>query len=362
MTAGHDECDSRVVFNAVNGSCTFAIPNFSQAQCLAVGQFLASEVFAAGGYNWAIRFYPGGRNPADSDYSSVYVELMSEASDVRALFMLRLEDQSGNDNHLVFTHFDYSLVNGPYTIMYGNMWGYRRFLKRDHPDASHYIKDDCLTLQCTVGVVKARLEGPRRYRVAVPPSDMGRGLNALLDSGLGTDINFVVGDEIFKAHKMILAARSPVFRAQFFGPVGDRNIKQLVVEDVDPSIFKAMLEFIYTDEFPDVGEIAGSTSRFASTNVVLHLVAAADRYGLNRLRLLCESKLGKQITIVTVATILALADQHQFPNLKAMCLKFATNPANLRAVTESEGFKHLEGSCPSVLSELLLAVSDQHSR
>lgn len=91
-----------------------------------------------------------------------------------------------------------------------------------------------------------------------------------------------------------------------------------------------MLEFIYTDEFPDVGEIAGSTSRFASTNVVLHLVAAADLYGLNRLRLLCESKLGEQITIVTVATILALADQHQFPKLKAMCLKFATNPANLR--------------------------------
>ncbi|KAF8022098.1 hypothetical protein BT93_G2290 [Corymbia citriodora subsp. variegata] len=207
--------------------------------------------------------------------------------------------------------------------------GWRRFLMRDHPDASDYVKDDCLILRCTIEVVKTRREGPGRCRIAVPPSDTGRGLKALLDSGMGTDIDFVVGDESFKAHKLILAARSPVFRAQFSGPFGDRNIKKLVVEDVDPSIFKAMLDFIYTDEFPDIGEIVGSTSPFASTNVVLHLVATADRYCLDRLRLLCESKLGEQITVDMVATTLALADQHQLHQLKAMCLKFATDPANL---------------------------------
>lgn len=78
--------------------------------------------------------------------------------------------------------------------------------------ASRYIKDDRLILHCTVRVVKARLERPRHYRVAVPSSDMGQGLKALLDSGLGIDINFVVGDENFKAHKTILAARSPILK------------------------------------------------------------------------------------------------------------------------------------------------------
>ena len=45
---------------------------------------------------------------------------------------------------------------------------------------------------------------------------MGRDLKDLLDSDIGCDIVFQVGYENFKAHKLILAARSPVFRAQFF--------------------------------------------------------------------------------------------------------------------------------------------------
>ncbi|KAI3409075.1 uncharacterized protein J3R85_019772 [Psidium guajava] len=363
MTAGYSECDSRMVFETVNGSYTFVITDFSEAQSRGVGQFLSSEVFAAGGYDWAIYFYPSGMSLEDSEYSSAFIALMTDDSDVRALFELRLEDQSGKGNHLVFTLFHHPLVKGPHTLMYReNMWGYPRFLKRDHPEASQYIKDDRLILHCTVGVVKAKVEGPRHYRVAVPPSDMGQDLKALLDSGLGTDIKLVVGDKMFNAHKVILAARSPVFKAQFFSPIGDRNKEKLIVEDVDPYIFQAMLEFMYTDEFPDVNEVAGSISPSASIDVVLHLVAAADRCSLTRLRLLCESKLSEQITTDTVATIVVLADQHQLHTLKEICLNFAANPANLGEVVKSEGFKHLKENCPSILSELLLAVSNRLAR
>ena len=42
------------------------------------------------------------------------------------------------------------------------------------------------------------------------------------------------------SHKLILAARSPVFRAQFFGLVGNPNIDKVVVKDIDPFIFKVM--------------------------------------------------------------------------------------------------------------------------
>lgn len=111
-----------MVFDAANGSSTFVIPNFSGAQSLAVGQFLCSRAFPAGGHEWVFYFFPRGRVPADGDYSSAYFALQSEASDVRALFMLRLEDQSGNGNHLIFTHFDHSLVHGPITLMRGYMW------------------------------------------------------------------------------------------------------------------------------------------------------------------------------------------------------------------------------------------------
>lgn len=95
-------------------------------------------------------------------------------------------------------------------------------------------------MKCTVGVVRSHLQGPKEYTISMPPSDMGRGLKELLDSEIGCDIVFQVGDENFKAHKLILAARSPVFKAQFFGLVGNPSIDKVVVEDVEPFIFKVM--------------------------------------------------------------------------------------------------------------------------
>lgn len=61
-----------------------------------------------------------------------------------------------------------------------------------------------------------------------------------------------------------------------------------------------------------------------------HLLAAADRYALERLKSLCEVKLCEDVAINTVATTLALAEQHHCFQLKAVCLKFTALPENLR--------------------------------
>lgn len=61
-----------------------------------------------------------------------------------------------------------------------------------------------------------------------------------------------------------------------------------------------------------------------------HLLAAADRYAVERLKLLCEAKLCEDVTINTVATTLALAEQHHCFQLKSVCLKFVASPENLR--------------------------------
>jgi speckle-type POZ protein len=85
-----------------------------------------------------------------------------------------------------------------------------------------------------------------------------------------------------------------------------------------------------------------------------HLLAGADRYGLDRLKLICEIKLANGITVDTAATTLALAEQHNFSQLKAKCVEFIiSTPAVLDAVLETEGYEHLAASCPSVLANLL---------
>lgn len=86
---------------------------------------------------------------------------------------------------------------------------------------------------------------------------------------------------------------------------------------------QAMLQFVYSDQLPDLLEITGSTATCTSTIMLQHLLAAADQFGLDRLKQLCESKLCEEVTADTVATTLSLADQHGCPQLKAICLKFA---------------------------------------
>ncbi|MCO5591359.1 hypothetical protein L7F22_045341 [Adiantum nelumboides] len=348
---------SRSITETVNGSHDFKIGGYSLAKGMGIGKYITSDTFNVGGYDWAVYFYPDGKNLEDNSlYVSVFIALASEGTDVRALFELTLLDQSGKGKHKVHSHFDRALESGPYTLKYrGSMWGYKRFFKRAVLETSDYIKDDTLALTCTVGVVVSSTQGPKLYSIPVPESNIGLHFGELLDSGINSDITFEVDGEIFKAHKLVLAARSPVFKAQLFGVMREKESSVVQVRDVEAPVFKAMLYFMYRDCLPEDCELSGSASPATCTVMAQHLLAAADRYGLDRLRMICEAKMCQEVNVETVATTLALAEQHHSAQLKAVCLKFVA--ANLAAVIQSDGYEHLKESCPSLQCELLKAVA-----
>lgn len=123
--------------------------------------------------------------------------------------------------------------------------GYKRFFKRTALETSDYLKDDCLSIHCTVGVVKSYTEGPKIYTIEVPPSNIGQQFGQLLESRMGTDVEFEVNGESFAAHKLVLAARSPVFRAQLFGPMKDQNTRCITVEDMEAPVFKVIISLSF---------------------------------------------------------------------------------------------------------------------
>ncbi|KAJ1433035.1 TRAF-like [Sesbania bispinosa] len=176
---------------------------------IGIGKYIASDIFSVGGYDWAIYFYPDGKSVEDNaTYVSLFIALASDGTDVRALFELTLLDQSGKERHKVHSHFERTLESGPYTLKYraygvlgyvaaanildrnslegvkalvscsgkcgcvvGMLWtrdegnnlserGYKRFFKRTALETSDYLKDDCLSVNCSVGVVRSRTEGP----------------------------------------------------------------------------------------------------------------------------------------------------------------------------------------------------------
>ncbi|GJV82828.1 BTB/POZ/MATH-domains containing protein [Tanacetum coccineum] len=217
-------------------------------------------------------------------------------------------------------------------------------------DSSDYLKDDSVTFCCMVRVVQSCIR-PNNFTIIPPPPEMEKDFKYLLDSEIGSDIVFLVKDVTFKAHKVILAARSPVFKAQFYGLVGKPALDKVELMDMEPTVFKAMLLFIYSDKLPDSQESTGSMS-----HMIQHLLVAADRFGLDRLKRLCEANLCEELNVDAVATTLSFAHDHHCSELKNFCMDFAV--ANLRAVIQTEGYKCVEKSCPLLLLELLPKIAE----
>ena len=236
-------------------------------------------------------------------------------------------------------------------------WGYERFIEKKALEESTYLKDDCFSVRCDIIVSKEfRAEDTTQF-VTVPPSDLHQHLGRLLSSGAEADVKFQVGGETFAAHRLVLAALSPVFMAKLFGPMREKRTRRrrpIQIDDMEPGVFGAMLHYIYTDSL-----LEAETADTGSDAAVMaqHVLVAADRYGLERLKLICEDKLCGFISTGTAATTLALAEQHGCRGLKEACFRFLRLPGNLKTIMGSDEFQYLTSSCPSLLNELLANVA-----
>ncbi|XP_031092323.1 BTB/POZ and MATH domain-containing protein 3-like [Ipomoea triloba] len=76
----------------------FTIRGYSLAKGMGPGKYISNDTFSVDGYDWAVYFYPDGKNVEDSSiYVSVFIALASEGTDVRALFELTFMDRAGVD-------------------------------------------------------------------------------------------------------------------------------------------------------------------------------------------------------------------------------------------------------------------------
>lgn len=254
-------------------------------------------------------------------------------------------------------------------------WECPGFLTRDDLQERHqYCLDSdggrCFHVRCDIAIkpfaAATAGDGDGDAFVAAPPSDdLHRHLGDLLARKDGADVTFQLvdaGGETFSAHRCVLAARSPVFRAQLFGEMMESSKGTGVVipvEDMEAQVFSALLAFIYTDSLPpETGSVGDDDDDDEAMVQYQLLLAAADRYGVDRMKLVCQEKLCKHIRADSVATMLVLADRHHCPALKDACFRFLSSSANLASFTETtDGFEVLNASCPAVLKELLAKLA-----
>ncbi|CAL4991234.1 unnamed protein product [Urochloa decumbens] len=251
---------------------------------------IKSDRFRAGGRrSWYIEFYPS-REDEDDDDVGVYLCLDdNDDGDVTARYELSLLSRDGNtiSSRQSFNTFSTQLNASP-------------------------LLGDRFQVRCVLSVVDEV--------TAVAPPDIHRHLGGLLASQqLGGDMTFHVGGELFAAHKYILAARSPVFMADLFGPPGKENAAHVRIDGIEPRVFRALLHFIYTDTLPDQAVNEGDDGDKVA--MAQGLLVAADRYGMERLKSICGDVLCNHIDARTAMPLLQLADSHGCRRLKEACIR-----------------------------------------
>ncbi|XP_037425254.1 BTB/POZ and MATH domain-containing protein 2-like [Triticum dicoccoides] len=391
VLAGGELCpstESPVVTSTDCGYHLLVVQDYSLTKrAIPTGMSICSRPFMVGRHEWCIEYYPNGQKKSCADFISLYVNLLNDDDDakerVKAKFEFSFIDEAEKHKPMY--------ISGTETLSFRGecLRGYGKFMRKDVLEQSANLMDDCFTVRCDIMVCDTQDAG--RNKVLL--SEIDQHLNNLLQTKVGADVTFEVSGEMFAAHRCVLAARSKVFMAQFFGPMkeGTAASSAIQIKDMEAKVFKALLSFIYTDSLPlledddmeedegeaveegqeeeaaedEMAEVAeqGEGEDAAEDETELQwlqdLLVAADRYDLQRLRFICEKRLSERIGVTSVASTLTLAEQLHCRGLKEACLKFiqVQSPLCLQKVMATDGWEPLIMTYPSVLNELIAKLA-----
>ncbi|CAN6287895.1 unnamed protein product [Urochloa humidicola] len=354
MAAAFDSA-SAIVGGRVTGRHLLHIEGYSHIKALRNGERVESQPFAAGGRAWRIWYYPNGTDGHTASIS-IYIILDDDIPEpVYAQTTFALLDQAGEPMPAYTRTLGFSKYSP--TSSYGS--GIIAFVDKESLESSEYLVDNSFKIGCEISVAEQprtenRGTASKPAAPRPPPSDLHRHLGDLLVAQEGADVAFQVAGETFRAHSYILAARSPVFKAELYGAMRERCTTAggvgfcVRIDGMEPRVFEALLHFMYTDSLP---ETEGQED-------VQHLLEAADRYGMQRLKLICEEKFCVCLDTNTVATTMVLAQQHLCHGLKTACIEFIKkSPQALDAVMVTDGFEHLTKKYPALLKELISRIT-----
>ncbi|MEJ1277815.1 hypothetical protein NN561_008733 [Cricetulus griseus] len=264
-----------------------------------IGDAIKSPTFSSGLFSdndkWCLKILTNGIEEESKDYLSVHLMMLSSPKSpawARFRFWIISVDGEKINGKICPRFFKFTAKQH---------WGFKKFIHRDLLLGleSWLFPDNELTIFCEVDLVvqdslincgKSTVPG-----IQVPRYTLEDELGQLWENSLFTDCCLVVAGQEFQAHKAILAARSPVFRAMFEHDMQEKRKNRVEIQDLEPQVFKTMMDFIYTGKAPDLHSMADA------------VLAAADKYCLERLK---ESVYATDVlksTQVALVTMLAAA-------------------------------------------------------
>jgi len=242
-----------------------------------------------------------------------------------------------------------------------NGWGWLKLVTHQtlrFANGDKLLPNDCLNILC---VMKFRgsevtMSGTSRptsiFPVAetgtgaeTPETDEGEGMLDLLHTGELADVEVVVGGRVFRCHKAILGARSPVLKAAFVHNMVEKATGKINIDGIESSTVEDMLKYIYGGKIDCLEEKATK------------LLAAADQYDLKYLKKRCEELLCKSLNISNCLDYLILADMHSTDILKPLAIRFVVE--NSREVVTQENWKEKLMTFTDVFAEVFNELASQ---
>lgn len=142
------------------------------------------------------------------------------------------------------------------------------------------------------------------------------------------DIELVVDEVRIPAHKSVLCACSPYFKAMFSSGYTESNQGSVVIREVSASALELLVQYFYTSEV------------FITTGNVQELLSASCMFQVTALKEACCEFMRRHLGVGNCLGVRAVADLHSCAQLRKIADDFAKK--NFSTVIESEEFLKLE--------------------
>uniref|UniRef100_A0A8R7UH11 BTB domain-containing protein n=2 Tax=Triticum urartu TaxID=4572 RepID=A0A8R7UH11_TRIUA len=150
------------------------------------------------------------------------------------------------------------------------------------------------------------------------------GVARMLREGILTDITVNAAGGSMRAHRAVLAARSPVFLSMFSHNLREKELSTVDISDMSIDACKALVRYLYGD----------ARSEWELLEHRSELVAAGDKYGIANLKKACEESLREDVGVENVLDRLQMAHTYSLPALKRTCVRLLVDFGKMYEIPE----------------------------
>ena len=307
----------------------WSIEKFSSHQ-EATGKSIESPTFTTSGNDeLKLKLYPNGDKEKVKDQVSLFLYAASTTKWIGQFEFSILNSQGRKCNCETFQRMIPTVG-----------YGFPEFISRIElfSHTNDLLPNDKLTICCQVKNVSGCPGDSKQAQLQVAID-----LEQILDEPTLSDVTFVVNGRNFQAHRIILAARSPVFGALFQNEFREMKIKSTVdIVDIDADVFEELLRFVYTGRVNQLEQLAE------------HLLFASNKYDMRELKTMCEDELSRRLSVENAARTLILSDLHSSRRLKCKAIHFINQHST--DVVETPGWKDLVETHPKLVADIYVKL------